>query len=333
MQVKQRDLTITADNKTKTAGSSNPPLTFSAVGFAPNESAANFTTQPMLTTTAVTNSPPGMYPITVGGAVDGNYNFHYVAGTLNVTSAGITTTTKLYSSKDPSTFGDSVTFTAVVTAASGRATPGGTVTFFDGTHALGTVVLHVIHGVDTATFTTSSLVVGTHPITAVYNNSSPTFASSTSPMLNQVVKQAATTTKLSASCGSANYGQNVTVTAVVQSRGGTPSGSVTFYDGSTVLQTVPLVKGRATYTTSSLAVGTHSIRAVYSGSPNFAGSTSNLLRETIENFKPKPTPFASVANTPACRRSAARPSINWRLPPPARRRRGRPRPSMPFTAR
>lgn len=73
------------------------------------------------------------------------------------------TTTTVTSSQNPSTYGQPVTFTATVTAvAPGGGTPTGTVTFYDGTTVLGTATLN---SSGQATFTTSSLFIGTHPIT------------------------------------------------------------------------------------------------------------------------------------------------------------------------
>ena len=64
---------------------------------------------------------------------------------------------------------------------------------------------------------------------------------------------------------------------------GTPTGTVTFEDGSTVLGTVTLSNGTASFTTSSLAVGTHSIKIVYSGDPNFKTSTSAVLKQVVNS--------------------------------------------------
>jgi hypothetical protein len=88
-------------------------------------------------------------------------------------------------------------------------------------------------------------------------------------------------TNLASSAMSAQTGQSVTFSATVTGGTGTPTGTVTFKDGTTTLGTASLSNGNATFSTSSLAVGTHSITAVYSGDPNFIGSTSAVLTETI----------------------------------------------------
>ena len=103
---------------------------------------------------------------------------------VGITQAGLVgTTTSMISSVNPSVSGQSVTFTAKVTPASGTTVPTGTVTFFDGTTSLGTGTLNA-SGV--ATLGTSALGVGSHSITANYGGDS-NFASSTSTVLTQVV--------------------------------------------------------------------------------------------------------------------------------------------------
>ncbi len=94
------------------------------------------------------------------------------------------------------------------------------------------------------------------------------------------VTQAATTTALSASASSLTPGQSLTLTALVQdaSNGstGTPTGTVNFYDGTTLLGSGILANGTATFTTSTLASGaTQMLSAIYEGDTNFAGSTSS----------------------------------------------------------
>jgi len=85
LTVNKAMLTITADDKTKEEGEENPELTVTYSGFVNGDDVSSLTTQPTVTTTATTTSPAGTYPITVSGAVSGNYTFNYVNGTLTVT--------------------------------------------------------------------------------------------------------------------------------------------------------------------------------------------------------------------------------------------------------
>ena len=73
----------------------------------------------------------------------------------------------------------------------------------------------------------------------------------------------------------------MTFTATVTSRGGTPTGTVTFKDGSSTLGTGTVSSGKAKLTTSKLSVGTHTITAVYGGSTDFSGSTSPVLKQVV----------------------------------------------------
>ena len=61
-----------------------------------------------------------------------------------------------------------------------------------------------------------------------------------------------------------------------------PTGSVKFYDGATTLGTRKLVEGVANYTTTKLAVGTHSITAEYEGDANSGKSTSSVLDQVVQ---------------------------------------------------
>ncbi|MGB9073656.1 MAG: SBBP repeat-containing protein [Terriglobales bacterium] len=94
---------------------------------------------------------------------------------------------------------------------------------------------------------------------------------------------AATTTALTSSPNPSTYGQPVAFTATVASRlGAPPDGeTVTFMKGKTVLGTGSLSGGSASFTTSTLKVGTNLVRAAYGGDSNFAGSTSPALSQVV----------------------------------------------------
>lgn len=100
---------------------------------------------------------------------------------------------------------------------------------------------------------------------------------------------ASSTTTLKASATSVPAGTSVTFTATVaggSGSSGTPTGTVTFLDGSTKLGTGTLSSAVATYATSSLAAGSHSITAQYGGDTNFAASTSSAVTITVSAVTP-----------------------------------------------
>src|SRR5207253_5851660 len=84
----------------------------------------------------------------------------------------------------------------------------------------------------------------------------------------------ATSTSVSSSSPS-NFGDPVTFTATVTSGGGSPTGYVTFLDGTLPIGQVYLSGGQAQFTTSSLSTGSHSISAEYMSDTHFAYSTGS----------------------------------------------------------
>jgi hypothetical protein len=214
---------------------------------------------------------------------------------VNVLLNSNPTTTALVSSLNPSAYGQSVTFTAAVTAAS--ATPTGTVIFYDGSTALGSVTL--VNG--GASLSTSSLSAGSRSITAAYQGFSA-FLPSTSAPLIQVVNGLTTTTTLVSSPSPSVYGQAVTFTAAVNSASGTPTGTVIFYDGSTAIGSATLANGSASLSVSSLLGGAHSITAAYQGAGTFDPSTSAPLNQIV-NPATTATSLVSSANPARPRQS------------------------------
>jgi hypothetical protein len=110
-----------------------------------------------------------------------------------------------------------------------------------------------------------------------------TFSNTVSVLLNTAHAAAAapTTTTLNTSVTSPVFGQNQTLTATVASTAGTPTGPVTFFDGTTRLGQASLnAAGQATLSVS-LGVGPHSLTATFGGNNTFAGSSSAPLAETV----------------------------------------------------
>ncbi len=222
--------------------------------------------------------------LTVGShTITATYNpaagFAGSTASLTQTIIGLSTTAALTSSLNPANAGQSVTFTATVTSSFG--TPTGSITLSDGVSLLGNQPLTPGSGTTaTAIFPTSTLTAGTHTITATYV---PTGAfSSGTAALTQVINALSSVTTLTAAPNPANFGQTVTLVAVVAGAGATPTGTVTFYDGATQLASTPTIAGQAPFTTSTLAVGTHTLTAVYAGNSIYATSTSLPFTETIK---------------------------------------------------
>jgi hypothetical protein len=225
----------------------------------------------------------GSHSITAVYGGDTDFNFGpSTSSALSQTVNQDSTTSALASSANASVFGQSVTLTATISANSpGSGTPTGSVTFEDGSTILGIAALN---GSGIATFSTSSLGVGSHSITAVYGGDTD-FTTSTSSTVDQTVDQDSTTSSVASSANPSVFGQSVTFTATISANSpgsGTPTGSVTFEDGSTTLGTTTLNgSGIATFSTSSLSVGSHSITAVYGGDTDFTTSTSPALGQMV----------------------------------------------------
>jgi hypothetical protein len=204
------------------------------------------------------------------------------------------TTTTLTSSVNPTVYGESTTLTATVTTAA-NVTPTGTVEFFDGSIDLGPGTLD--SGV--ATIDVSCLTPGSHSITAVYAGDANVNASTSSPITQTVALASASASVTSP--GSTVYGQTVTLTAqlsAVSPGSGTPSGIVMFEDGTTALGTGTLDPlGMASYTTSSLSVGSHQITVTYGGDNHFLSTTSTAYSQVVNRASQTTTLVSSVNPT------------------------------------
>jgi predicted outer membrane repeat protein len=252
--------------------------------------------------TATANGSAGTYSV-VASASGASSPVAFTLTNQSSASSPLGTTTALTSSPNPSVVGQNVSFTAVVAPASGSGTPTGTVTFTIDGQSQTPVTLAVVDGVDEALFSTSILTAGSHTISAAYSSDSTFAASATTAPLTQTV-DAGTTTSLSSSANPSVIGESVTFTATVDSTGGggTPSGSVRFYQGSTTLQTVSLdASGQATFTASALAIGTDDIAAVYTATGDFLSSDSAPVMQAVNS--------APLQNTSTLVTSSGNPSI------------------------
>ncbi len=180
------------------------------------------------------------------------------------------------SSQTPIGFGQSLTITAQMTVPSpSTAIVSGYGLLFDGSTVLASGSLY--NG--TLQYTTSNLLVGNHNITFEYlGNSQFAPVNDNSSPYQQVVQAGTPTVGLQVSplSPAPMLGQQLTLTATVTGQPGapaSPTGTVSFMDGTTVLATENLVNGVATYETS-FAVGPQDVTAVYNGDSNYATKTS-----------------------------------------------------------
>ncbi len=200
-----------------------------------------------------------------------------VAAVVSVAKAQ--TAMALASSVTAPVFGQSVTLTAVITVpAPGSGAPGSGVVFSDGATTIGSVA----SSNGRATFTTTGLGVGTHQLTATYQEGGKFFGSTSAP-LAVTVGRAATITGLTVTPGAPAVGQPVTLTATVAAIApgvGVPGAPIEFVDGTTVVGAVVPGSGKATLTLT-LARGSHTLLARYIGGGNFAASASTTITVTV----------------------------------------------------
>jgi hypothetical protein len=232
-------------------------------------------------------SSPTAHLTTGSHAVSANYagdaNFAGAHADLTQAVAQAASTTSVAAAPNPSVFGQPVALSATVApVAPGAGTPSGTVQFvIDGVPSGPPVAL--VDG-ETAPYSVSTLSRASHTITAVYAGDAE-FTGSESDELTQVVNRAATKVVVESSSPTSVHGQPVTLTAsvsVVAPGAGAPSGTITFTDGTTVLDTVPVDSStgeQASITTSSLSVGQHAISATYSGDDSFLTSSGSTTQK------------------------------------------------------
>ncbi len=246
-------LTVTANNASRVYGAANPVFTGTTSGLVNGD-----TVTTTFSTTAVTNSPVGTYPIvpSVSGAALSNYTVNAVNGTLTISQnqsslvVNVNSASRSYGAPNPAFSGtvigvlpgDDVVVTYVTTA---------TATSPAGNYAIGANISGTSAGNYIATI---------HPGTLA-------------------VTPAATTTAVITSGSPATFGSNVTFTATVTTASGVVSGTVNFLDGTTVLGTGTLNSaGVATYSTSTLTAGSHSITAAFQANTNFTASSAALTQ-------------------------------------------------------
>src|ERR1700761_8736646 len=201
------------------------------------------------------------------------------------------TTMSLSSSANPSVTGQTMTFTATV-ANDGSSPLTGPVTFLDGSSTLCSNV-NLSSGI--AICSTSWPALGSHTITANYAGDANNEANSAS--LTQTVRQPPTLVLSVSPSPQATVLATVALILTATASTGTPTGNVVFYDnGSALSGNVTLNgSGTATFSTTNLAPGAHTLTAQYTGDTNNASGTSNAVNESILQATTNTTPGTTDA--------------------------------------
>jgi hypothetical protein len=173
----------------------------------------------------------------------------------------------------------------------------GTVTFYNGSSAIGTATISQGLTIGTADLGTAFSSVGPQTITASYSGDNFYTSSKSNSITIGVYSSnlASTSLALQASTTTPQYQTSVTLTATVSPSAAT--GTVTFYNGSANIGSAQISGGVATVTTSFAAGGTDTLHAVYSGDYNYASSNSNPL--TVNVSGPLVTSTTLQASTAA----------------------------------
>lgn len=200
---------------------------------------------------------------------------------VTVTVKQDTTTTALAASNSTVAVEGGVVYTATVAGTHGPVA--GTVTFLDGAIAMGSTTLTPS---GTAALSALMLVAGDHAITARYEGDGNSLGS-TSAAIDETVSGplAATSTTLTANASSIAAGASVTFSARIAGVGAkaAPTGTVTFREGDTTLGSGLVQGGVASWSTSGLTAGSHSIVAAYVGDGLMAPSVSAPLNVVVNS--------------------------------------------------
>jgi hypothetical protein len=188
--------------------------------------------------------------------------------------------------------GQSVLLTVTLTPNQAQnQTASGTVFFFAGTTSVGSATLQPS---GQATLNTTALPPGADSVTARYNGDI-NFTTSTSNAV-AITVTAPTITVLTAAPTALILDQTLTLTATVTAIGGTPTGTVTFLNGTAPLGTGTLnANGVATFQTNALPVGFFLLSASYAGTVGFTASTSAPVSVSVAS--PTGTTLNAVPTT------------------------------------
>jgi sugar lactone lactonase YvrE len=220
----------------------------------------------------VTLASAGLHIITANYVgVSGSFAASSNTTTIQATAGLVTPTITWTAPGSAITYGTSLSAILDATAVSGSTAVPGTFTY----------TATLLGGSPVAVTAATVLGVGSYTLAATFTPTNTSTYASANGTIALTVAKATPALALISSANPAVTGTAVTFTATASSSAGAPTGSINFYDGTTLLGSGTLALGVATYATSSLAVGAHSITAAYGGDSNFLTLTSSVLTETV----------------------------------------------------
>ncbi|MBU6293743.1 MAG: Ig-like domain repeat protein, partial [Planctomycetes bacterium] len=204
---------------------------------------------------------------------------------LSISLQGSSTNLSINPSQATFTFGDRIDISALTTPAiTGSIIPfaAGNLRFDDNAVLLNGPNATLTGANPFSIFSTTSLSVGSHSLTASYSGDGANYAASTSSAINLTVKQALTTTAFTSvpSPAIVNLGSSITFNIAVATPAinapQKPTGSITFSGPNNFSVIRPLVNGTASLIFTPTVVGMQTITATYSGDMNYLGSNDPL---------------------------------------------------------
>jgi hypothetical protein len=266
LMVNQKPLTITASGRSKTYGDTVAfaGTEVTVVGLVGSDSITSVTLTSAGTAVSATvaGSPYAIVASAAVGTGVSNYTISYVNGALTVSPKALTIT----AASSAKNYGATVTFAGTEFTATGLA--GGDAVTSVSLTSTGAAASAAVAGSPYAIVPSAAVGTGLGNYTVSYVNGA------------LVVNKASVGLDVASEETSVTSGHEITYTATITGTGAT--GTVTFKDGGIVLGSGTLSNGVATYSTSELSAGTHSITAVYSGDENFAGGTSAAIIQTVK---------------------------------------------------
>jgi hypothetical protein len=287
---------------TTTATSTSPVGSYPIVPTASGTSLGNYSVTAVDGTLNVTAATPtitwsapasisygtalGATQLNASSTVPGTFAYSPPAGT--VLNAGSHTLSTAFTPTDSTNYTMATNTVSIgVTAATPTITWSAPASISYGT-ALGTAQLNASSTVP-GTFAYSPaagtvLNVGSHTLSTTLTPTDSTDYTTVANTVSITVNKTTPAITLTASSNPSFVSDSVTFIASITSSVGSPSGIVTFYDGTISLGSANLSSSSAAFITTLLAAGNHSITAVYSGDSSFTSVTSSSVAEVIEDF-------------------------------------------------